>query len=142
MTETIHVDRATTFTDQHHDMIRLVAKELVRKGFQVQADHVDWPDGPPMAAVDGYKPDILAFRESRVVFVQVETCSTYRKSKVGHPLSVFSQKGAAWVVIPTACGKKSNPVLYMRDALRDWALTNVKIGTCDLLSGKVELPKE
>lgn len=142
MTEAVHHnDVPTESTESHRNMVRLVAEELIRMGYQVQADHIDWPDGTPVAQVEGYKPDILAFQGSRVVFIQVETCSTYRDTKVGYPLSVFSQKGSAWIVIPTACGPKSNPLLYMRDALRDWGLTNVKIGTCDPETGTVQLPK-
>lgn len=131
-----------THSDQHHDMVRLVANALVRKGYQVQANHIDWPDGQPQVAFEGYKPDLMAFRESKVVFVQVETCSTYQSTKVGYPLSVFSQKGTAWIIIPSHCENESNPLLYMRDSLRDWGLSGVKIGTCNPDTGEVDLPKE
>ncbi|PTM59144.1 hypothetical protein [Desmospora activa] len=142
MTEQTYSDQSISTPNQHHHAVQLVANALVRKGYQVQAHHIDWPDGSPRVAIEGYKPDLMAFRESKVIFVQVETCSTYRSSKVGHPLSLFSQKGTAWIIIPFHCGNRDNPLLYMREALRDWGLSGVKIGTYNPESGQVDLPKE
>ncbi len=46
-------------SDEHNNLIRGLVKVLEERGFKVQADHIEHPNGQPNA-IEGHIPDIDA----------------------------------------------------------------------------------
>ncbi|MFC4078030.1 hypothetical protein [Salinithrix halophila] len=142
MTSQTQTTRSPKGQEKHNRMVEAVAKELVRKGFLIKADSIEWSDGVPPVLGENFKPDIIAFKDSIFHIIEVETCSTFQSAETAHQLQIFSGKGKTTVIVPTVCRSRTDLVLKMRESLREWGLQSVKIGTCDPATGKVELPRE
>lgn len=123
----------------HDKIIRYIANNLV-SNYTVRADHINWPSGSP-SEINGYIPDITATDGKSFFIIEVETCPTYGDNHTKDQLTAFNKAtGTTYIIVPITCernGKNYDPVPEVKQVLKSWGLTNVKVGTCDLSTGKI-----
>ncbi|WP_171643823.1 hypothetical protein [Paenibacillus phytorum] len=77
----------------HDDSILFLAEELVKRGYNVLADHGSWPLSNQPIAINGYKPDIIAMNSFERCIYEVETSKSYQSRYTVNQLVSFNMKG-------------------------------------------------
>lgn len=96
---------------KHDLMVRLVAKELSRKGYAVRADHIAWPAGAS-GPVAGHVPDVFAISTvGERIIIEVETFEAKPDSEMVAQWRAFSTpKAQFWVVVPRGAASTARQV--------------------------------
>lgn len=127
-------------SQMNHDLIiEYIAKDLVSQGYTVYADHIDWPAGSP-DAINGFTPDITAYKDDSFLIFEVETCPTYSDAHTRSQLIAFSKAAPTYIIVPTTCfrvNQEVSSVSQVQTQLRTWNLNSVRVGTCDLSTGQL-----
>ncbi|HWJ03978.1 MAG TPA: hypothetical protein VNU93_09875 [Verrucomicrobiae bacterium] len=124
----------------HNHMVRCLANYLQEQGYQVKADHIQWTLGRP-EEINNLFPDILARKDGTDLIFEVETCATYRDNRAIDRLNEFAQKHVTYLILPTMSlgDMVFNPVPDAQKFLAEKGQTLVKLGTCNLQTGKITL---
>lgn len=126
----------------HDKMVSYIANSLKRNGYLVKADHISWVDGSP-DEINNFCPDISASKSGNSFIIEVETCPTYKDIHTREQLSAFiqSKKGTVYMMVPHSCvrnGEAYDHISEIKDTLKSWGLTSVKIGTCNPFNGTIK----
>jgi hypothetical protein len=140
MTKGRNENRPANSQSNHDKMVKYIANSLKSQGYIVKADHIGWENGSP-EEIYNYIPDITASKNGQFFIFEVETCPTYKDVHTKEQLSSFSKKGTTYMMVPHACNRNSKTydhISEIKQTLKQWELSSVKIGTCNPFDGEIK----
>ena len=136
-------NRSQESQSNHDKMVRYIANDLQSRGYYVRADHIPWNNGKP-DEIDGYIPDVTASSQGQFLIFEIETCPTYDDEHTRKQLTAFSNHSTTFIIVPNSCQRNNqsfDPVPEVKQCLRNWGLTSVRVGTCNPFNGEIDYNK-
>lgn len=103
----------------HKNLIKAMVGVLVKQGFEVKADHIDYEGGAP-DSYGGKIPDIFAIKNGKKkIFVEAETCDSISLDHTKEQCQIFSDKIGFefWIIAPKEC------INELKSQLKEWKIT-------------------